>query len=347
MNARRALPDADLATPEPFIAKRAGLDEGYAPRRGQIETACRALIDSTDATAPVQTLCARRALVDEPTMPELADTKILPAIETFARKPRRRVTARQFLAAGSLVAVASGFSGIAIAASSAQTTQPGSAVTTQIVDLSNRESISRDTARAELTDQATPAAGEIESDVEILIDQRALAAAAADAENKARAAAEAQAALDAAAAAAAFAASPSTIYAPGQHAPASVDEAMAKAAQMTGNWGYQNMCLSLVATFYGYTSAGEVGAQQAARTIINAGQMNYDMTNIPVGALIWYDGTPIGNPYGHVAMYAGDGMVYSNGAPTGVGLIPLEEPATGWKEPIIGWSTVWLPSATK
>ena len=107
------------------------------------------------------------------------------------------------------------------------------------------------------------------------------------------------------------------------------------------------MCLSLVAAFYGYSSAGEVGAQQAANTIIAAGQMHTDMSDIQVGALIWYDGNPVGNPYGHVAMYAGDGMVYSNGAPTGVGLIPLEEPADGWGEPIIGWSSVWLPAATK
>ena len=107
------------------------------------------------------------------------------------------------------------------------------------------------------------------------------------------------------------------------------------------------MCLSLVATFYGYTSAGEEGAQQSAATVSAAGQMHTDLTNIPVGALIWYDGTPIGNPFGHVAMYAGNGMVYSNGAPTGVGLIPLREPADGWGEPIIGWSSVWLPAATK
>ena len=105
--------------------------------------------------------------------------------------------------------------------------------------------------------------------------------------------------------------------------------------------------MSLVATFYGYTSAGEEGAQQSAATVSAAGQMHTDLTDIPVGALIWYDGTPIGNPFGHVAMYAGNGMVYSNGAPTGVGLIPLREPADGWGEPIIGWSSVWLPAATK
>lgn len=137
------------------------------------------------------------------------------------------------------------------------------------------------------------------------------------------------------------------VIAPGQRTPDTVEQAMAKAASMTGHRGYSNMCLSLVATFYGYTTAGEEGAQQAAQTIIAAGQMHYDLENIPVGALVWYDGTPKGNPFGHVAMYAGNGMVYSNGAPTGVGLIPLREPADGWGEPLIGWSTVWLPKATR
>lgn len=139
---------------------------------------------------------------------------------------------------------------------------------------------------------------------------------------------------------------PASITAPGQKAPLSTEEAIEKAKSMVGNQNYGNMCLALSAAFYGYSSAGVNSATDAAAAIEAAGQMHKDMDNIPVGALIWYDGGLSGNPYGHVAMYAGDGMIYSNGAPTGVGLIPLDEPATSWHEPIIGWSTVWLPSAT-
>lgn len=107
--------------------------------------------------------------------------------------------------------------------------------------------------------------------------------------------------------------------------------------------------MALVADFYGYTSSGQVGAQQAAYEVMEAGQMHTDLSTIPLGALIWYDGRPAGNPYGHVAMYAGNGMVYSNGAGPGgaVGLIPLTTPAKSWGEPIMGWSGVWLPHATK
>lgn len=138
-----------------------------------------------------------------------------------------------------------------------------------------------------------------------------------------------------------------TNIAPGQVAPYSVDEAVSTAQSLEGNMYYGNMCLALVAAFYGYTSSGVNSATDAAAAIEAAGQMQHDTSNIPVGALVWYDGTPAGNPYGHVAMYAGNGMIYSNGAANGgVGMISLDTPSSGWGEPLIGWSSVWLSNAT-
>lgn len=136
--------------------------------------------------------------------------------------------------------------------------------------------------------------------------------------------------------------------APGQKAASSVTDALARAKSMTGNMDYADMCLALVASFYGYSTSGEVGAQQAAEQAASAGQLHTDMSNIPLGALIWYSGDSVGNPYGHVAMYAGNGMVYSNGAGPGsqVGLISIDTPVNSWHEPFIGWSGVWLPHAT-
>ncbi|WP_126464156.1 coiled-coil domain-containing protein [Propionibacterium australiense] len=138
-----------------------------------------------------------------------------------------------------------------------------------------------------------------------------------------------------------------TNIAPGQLTPYSVDQAVATAQAMEGDMRYGNMCLALVAAFYGYSSSGVNSATDAAATIMAAGQMQYDTSNIPVGALVWYDGAPAGNPFGHVAMYAGNGMIYSNGAANGgVGVISLDTPSAGWGEPLIGWSSVWLPNAT-
>ncbi|MFZ2624927.1 MAG: hypothetical protein WAX29_06775 [Propionibacterium sp.] len=137
--------------------------------------------------------------------------------------------------------------------------------------------------------------------------------------------------------------------APNQKTPLVVADALVKAKSMTGNENFGNMCLALVADFYGYTSSGENSAQEAAAQVSSAGQMHTDMSNIPLGALIWYSGDAVGNPYGHVAMYAGDGKVYSNGAGPGgqVGLISIDTPVKSWGEPFIGWSGVWLPNATK
>lgn len=138
-----------------------------------------------------------------------------------------------------------------------------------------------------------------------------------------------------------------TSIAPGQLTPLSVPEAMSRAEAMVGSMAWEGLCLGMMANLYGYSSSGVGSAQIAAEQIIAAGEMHTDMTDIPVGALIWYDGTPSGNPYGHVAMYAGDGMVYSNGAETGVGLMPLTRPDEVWHQPVMGWSAVWLPYATK
>lgn len=287
----------------------------------------RALLENLDDTTPRRAIvepCAgpRRALTEVELVAE-PTTQIMPRVDARAFvNQRRRFTARKLIAAAGLVAMAGSFSGVALATSSAN---PLGTPTASVIEPTDRTpALSRSGERAPLTEPTSPAADLPQADPSPEATPEEPVAEEPAVEE-----------VDIA----------GTI-APGQHAARSVEEAIATAESMVGNWGYDNMCLSLVATFYGYTSAGVVGAQQAADEITAAGQMNTDLSDIPVGALIWYDGTPVGNPYGHVAMYAGDGMVYSNGAPTGVGLIPLHEPADGWGEPIIGWSSVWLPAAT-
>lgn len=333
MSASRALPE-DLDAIEEVPS--AGSFELGQARRMLTGEARRALV----ADEPAFNHWARRAnaeldpddrasyLIDA--NEELASGSVV----AFAVPRRRKHMGRQLVAALSVVAVIGSLSALAASGSVAMSAAPASTVTMQLID--RQAAVSRDATRTEIAG-ISPSASASASALNSSDDSSAVST------EKAPEPAEEPAAP----AAANPAATVATNIAPGQLPAASVDEAIARAEAMTGNWGYQNMCLSLVATFYGYTSAGEVGAQQAAATAAAAGQLHTDMSNIPVGALIWYDGTPVGNPYGHVAMYAGNGMVYSNGAPTGVGLIPLEEPATGWGEPIIGWSSVWLPAATK
>ncbi len=290
---------------------------------------------------------ARRAAVENNellTSQMVHDGQAGQCADAFVAARRRKSGGRRLVASLGLLVAVSSLSGSLIAGSAALSAAPAQ---TPTAGVARDVSASRDADRPAPTTStsATPAAASSDLTVE-MPTPAALDEVAAKALEE-RKTAKTDPATEAATPAAAPLPTVAENTAPGQIPAASVEEAMARAESMTGNWGYQNMCLSLVATFYGYTSAGEEGAQQSAATVSAAGQMHTDLTNIPVGALIWYDGTPIGNPFGHVAMYAGNGMVYSNGAPTGVGLIPLREPADGWGEPIIGWSSVWLPAATK
>lgn len=345
LSAFRALPEGSDTIDE--MATVGAVEMGRA-RRAPIGEARRSL--NTDEWQSKG--CARRALVDldlaQPVAASVTATTERatdPAV-AFVAPRRPRFAGRRVAAAVGLLAVVGSLSGAAVSGSAAMPALSSGAATVQVAD--RTASVSRDATRpdsAQTLFPSTSASGSLPTPAADSFTATTLEpAATADSSNPTTAEASAAAVEPAAAAPAP---SVATNIAAGQLSPSSVEEALAKAESMTGNWNYQNMCLSLVATFYGYTSAGEVGAQQAAATAAAAGQLHTDMSNIPVGALIWYDGTPVGNPYGHVAMYAGDGMVYSNGAPTGVGLIPINEPADGWREPIIGWSSVWLPAATK
>lgn len=324
MTARRALEALDAE----FVAEDFG-----TPRRAQV-VARRAAAETVDEAAP-----ARRTLVESLGEVELIDFE--PAVTPVAasaaparafqtvtdiatrRHPRRRIALGVSLAA----MIGSASTGAMIARSAADTTSA------TIVEIERDASISRSTDRTALS--AGLAASETLTSTEATTQSFAEAAGLPSQISMGEIISMADT-FD-----------PAAVTASGQRTPDSVAQAMATAESMVGNQNYTNMCLALVSRFYGYTSAGIESAQAAAGVIQAAGQMHTDMTDIPVGALIWYDGTPIGNPYGHVAMYAGNGMVYSNGAPTGVGLISIDEPASGWGEPIIGWSSVWLPSATR
>lgn len=341
MSARRALVEAATAATASITVRAEDIDLGVA-RRALRSVPRRALSEPDLRPGP-----ARRALAAVPELPERPrraldepvsfDAPILvPVTEdpaefktseiTAFRVPRKTNRRKSLMAVLSLAAVLTSVSGGAAIAHNvayAQNETPVVAVPVE-ADSGGRQALSRNAARAMpegADDPLAEAAQSVARRAEIVPEEVAPPV-------------------------------PEQVdiagnIAPGQLPPASVEEAMARAESMVGNWGYNNMCLSLVATFYGYSSSGVEGAQQAAEVISAAGQMHTDMSDIPVGALIWYDGTPIGNPFGHVAMYAGNGMVYSNGARTGVGLMPIEEPAVGWGEPIIGWSSVWLPAATR
>lgn len=325
--ARRALPTSAVGVVGPIGPARS-LD---APAR-----ALRADFSAHDERIS----CAPRRALDLDEFTTTLPLTIDPA--AFVEKPRRVKKFAAGLAAAVLLgALGSQLAGLTNSSSllASQLAAPAAAAN---VDGAVRadEQVSRDGQRPELTDSDLQ---QELADIDATVAQEAREVKA---EQAAKAAEEARVKAEAEAKAAKQAAVTGQI-APGQKVPLSVDEALANAQRLSGSPNYHNMCLALVSNFYGYTSSGAIGAQQAANEIIAAGQMHYDMSDIPVGALIWYDGTPVGNPYGHVAMYAGDGLVYSNGHQNGVGLMSIHKPSDEWRQPIIGWSNVWLPAATR
>lgn len=195
------------------------------------------------------------------------------------------------------------------------------------------------------SDEANNLLAQAVSDNETLAAKRADISRQID-ERNARLAAEAAAAAASANQARALATSSwvTTNIAPGQLPPLSVNAALANAQASAGSSAWEGLCLGGVANWYGYATSGFGSAIQAARNIQAAGQMHYD-SDIPVGALVFYDGAPAGNPYGHVALYAGNGMIWTNGIGGAVGLASVYHPVSAWGEPLIGWSSVWLPYA--
>ena len=103
-------------------------------------------------------------------------------------------------------------------------------------------------------------------------------------------------------------------YAPGRKNPDSCDEALAflqrQDATNSGQW-YRS-CLALVANAYGWGYSGVATAGQHALLLKRAGKLNTSRTNIPRGAVLWWTNSGAG----HVAVYAGNGQIYSNDAVT-------------------------------
>lgn len=114
-----------------------------------------------------------------------------------------------------------------------------------------------------------------------------------------------------------------------------------------GSHAWNRDCLALVTQAYGW-SGGRDTARQAAQDVIDAGMMSKDTTNIPTGAVMWWDGSATGNDAGHVAVYIGHGYILSNDVPVDdgrVGRVPWTYPVKSWGQKWLGWSPPYFPAA--
>jgi hypothetical protein len=115
----------------------------------------------------------------------------------------------------------------------------------------------------------------------------------------------------------------------------------------SGSHAWYRACMALVAIAYGWNYSGNDTAYIGAQRVIAAGQMHTSRTNIPKGAVMWWDGRRTGNPSGHVAVYDGNGHILSNDV-TGRGTVarvPWTFPEDNWHHRFIGWSAPYMPDA--
>ena len=138
--------------------------------------------------------------------------------------------------------------------------------------------------------------------------------------------------------------------APGRKNPHNCDQAITyMQQQMTnGSRAWRRKCLALVAVAYGWDASGIPTAYQAAMIMKSAGQLHTSRDNIPRGAIMWWDGRATGNTAGHVAIYDGNGHIYSNDVPITdgrVGQVPWTYPEDHWGHTWLGWSPPYFPRA--
>lgn len=145
-------------------------------------------------------------------------------------------------------------------------------------------------------------------------------------------------------------------HAPGKANPRDCDAALTYLTEQmkNGSRAWRRQCLALVAVAYGwqYSNACRDGSCTAfigAQQVIAAGRMSTDRTNIPKGAVMWWDGRATGNTAGHVAVYDGNGHILSNDVPVTdgrVGRVPWTYPETNWNQKWLGWSPPYFPNAS-
>lgn len=110
-----------------------------------------------------------------------------------------------------------------------------------------------------------------------------------------------------------------------------------------GNPNCFQRCDGLAAEIWGYSTSGYYSAKVHASAVEAAGKLNKKDRNPPIGALLFYNNS---GPYGHIAVYLGDGLLVSNdvndktsGVKGGVYIVPTDALESGpWSLGYIGWS---------
>jgi hypothetical protein len=119
------------------------------------------------------------------------------------------------------------------------------------------------------------------------------------------------------------------------------DEAVARALRLVGGHGYYQLCARLAANIWGRPRAGYLSAAEQWHEMVVTNNAHSGDRQPPTGALVFW---ATGGPYGHVAVYVGNGRIVSNdigdavAGEGGVYLVDFALIETRWGATYLGWA---------
>lgn len=119
------------------------------------------------------------------------------------------------------------------------------------------------------------------------------------------------------------------------------NEAVARALRLVGSHGYYQLCARLAANIWGRPRAGYFSAAEQWRQMVATNNAHRGDRQPPTGALVFWE---TGGPYGHVAVYVGDGRIVSNDigdevpGEGGVYLVDFGLIESKWGATYLGWT---------
>ncbi|MEV0792655.1 CHAP domain-containing protein [Kribbella sp. NPDC050459] len=125
--------------------------------------------------------------------------------------------------------------------------------------------------------------------------------------------------------------------------------AVDRALALVGSHGYYQLCARLASNIWGRSHSGYVSAAEQWAQMVSSGNAHPDDRRPPVGALLFWS---TDGPYGHVAVYVGNGRIVSNDigdrmpGEGGVYLVGVEAIEQRWGATYLGWAPPVYPTTT-
>ncbi|GAA3096971.1 hypothetical protein JOF29_006045 [Kribbella aluminosa] len=124
------------------------------------------------------------------------------------------------------------------------------------------------------------------------------------------------------------------------------DLAVRRALDLVGSRGYYQLCARLASNIWSRPHSGYYSATEQWAQMVRSGNAHPDDRRPPIGALMFWSTQ---GPYGHVAVYVGNGQIVSNDigdrvpGQGGVYLVGVESIERQWGATYLGWAPPIYP----